>query len=356
MARPSECNVLQERTTELLENRARLHCDLNFLQHFAQVAQQSAIEQRTNAKITTEALNNNVGYGCRSRQQLWMLRQEWLSAQADVLSARDAEAAISSSTSQLKRQAADEIGRLRSLIVAEDKLKQTASQEAQAFRRAVEAAKGELESVAREAQKQKEWSERAEAALEQVHAEAHQRETLLQEVLQQTLRRLEADFARERAAHDACEYRFMAREFANNTSTSVQAYDSSINRAAAASASSRSASASTDLLADVRQDLGLPEVILQDTSGKVSRDVVEVAPSPLEAEVTKLRRSQEALEEIWADKAWKHRGILVQNHIAALAERAGGTPLANAASAEASAASSERGLGLQMRAGSDHTS
>merc|ERR1712216_327860 len=62
----------------------------------------------------------------------------------------------------------------------------------------------------------------------------------------------------------------------------------------------------------------------------------EPAPSALEQQVADLRKRQAALEAIWADKAWKHRSTVVEDHIAALAARATrSAPAEDTADAEA---------------------
>lgn len=68
-------------------------------------------------------------------------------------------------------------------------------------------------------------------------------------------------------------------------------------------------SAYTCFLADIRQDLGLP------TAAPVGPD----GRPALEAQLADLRKRQEALEALWADESWKHRGKLVDQHVASLA-------------------------------------
>merc|ERR1712195_365375 len=103
--------------------------------------------------------------------------------------------------------------------------------------------------------------------------------------------------------------------------------------------------ANTGFLTDVRNDLGLSQTFEQVVANaaiylqvisplesaigitplcggsRYMREEVVATPSALEVQVNDLRKQQEALEAIWKDKSWKYQGVIVQNHIAALAAR-----------------------------------
>lgn len=337
---------LHHRTVELLENRARCQKDHSFLQHYARAAQLSAVEQHSRGEATTQALNLSVSASWQAREQLQITRQDWSQEKANIQAIRQTNATVGAAIIDVRRHADTEVARLQNLIASEEDLFRTVNKQTEDIRIALQAARSKLWTASIDAQKQRRLSEEAQKDLVQVRADTRQREELVQHVLLTTLQRLEADFARERADHDAHEHRATRRHVLESGLSSLKqeqprqlegGEQASLQQAAAlqqtadmlAGASSTSVTADLGFLADVRRDLGLPssQQVLPAFS-----DNNDCAPSALELQVAHLRRRQEALEAIWSDKSWTHKGTLVKDHIAALAAR----------SVEATAAAADR--------------
>jgi len=371
---------LQQRTVRLLENRARIQIDHNFLQHFAQSAQNSAAEQRYTADATTQALNNYVAAHRTAQEQLAQMRLDLTSTQTKWRANREAETRAASAIQHLQRYAANEIGRLRGAEASDQQRHFQALESVPVLGKCVDAARRAFEDATREAQKQKRKAEEAEAALALVRVTTSEREILVQTVLHDTLKRLEADFARERAEHDALEHRTMRRapvskgvnsnqdellqrEDINHDSAAPlptaaeEAYKAAVSGVAAATAASTTAN--TGLSADMQKSFGLASAIAQADSylllaqsghaelrseAAARAPAEEAVPSALEVQVAELRRRQEGLEAVWADRSRKHQSALVGNHIAALASRAARTvPAADVVDVDVAVAATKLG-------------
>jgi len=402
---------LEQKTRYLLESRARMNQDHGFLQHYAQAAQLSAVEQYREAEATDQALNNFVSANYQAQQELRQVQQDCAREVANLRANQEAQARVSASIVQMRRSAAGEINRIQSLVASEEHVNRTVGQKSEMLRRVLQTTKLELETASGEAQKQRRRADEAEAALEGVHRETREREALVQRVLQETLKRLEADFTRERVDHDAHDSRIMKRLEQNpklakqagvcttaassavleskaagprlraspsapayeRSSAAQEAHNDAVDKVAAANTAL--GAANTGFLTDVRNDLGLSQTFeqvvapvefrnlqvispLESAIGITplcggSRDIREevvATPSALEVQVNDLRKQQEALEAIWKDKSWKHQGVLVQNHIAALAARS--SVAVDTADAEVAAARASMAEGTAPRPGS----
>lgn len=395
-AGPSRADMMEaelhHQTVRLLDERARIHTDHHFLQHFAQAAEHSLLEQRNEAEANTQALNNCAASNQQVEEQLRRVEWEIANAQAKLRSERQTEANIKASVAELQRSTASRTAQLRDVMATEERGYIEVSKRAASCRQVLEATRRELVEKTREAQKEQRRAEEAEAALEQVHQQTREREELVQKVLQETLKRLEADFARERAEHDAVVHSMSRRQESQapkqsqapaNTAifedmtdkappplrsspsaplyvrsdAAEKAYNAAVD--GVADATSAMETSSMGFLQGVRNGLGLqtaaPSVMPNVSTTPFGTDPagLPVEESALEMQVADLRKRQEALEALWADGAWKQRGTLVEDHIASLASRAARSPpaadLADASAAATGAATGAKGAGSLPR-------
>jgi len=358
---------LRNRLDTMVEERARAFHDRDFLQHFAEAARLSAQEQLVEASTASQALQKADYADNQAREELRRARQEWENGEARLRMNKEAEARAAANLQQLQRYTASEVNRFQNLIAAEEHARKTATaQKVASLQDALEAAKSELAIERGAWMEQKRIADETHAALVKVRSQSEEREALLQDVLRETLARLEADFARERAAHDALIHRTTRRlkpakseeepavtgaassqepkaapglrsspsdpVFVRSTAAQ-EAYDAAIKGVAAAAAAMNAADAG--FIEETLASSSEPAVpsnahVWEDFSKPISSEnvspLVEHRQTVLEQEVAQLRKKQEAFEAIWKKKAQKHRGDLIEDHIAALAARAARTP------------------------------
>jgi hypothetical protein len=313
---------LERETKYLLAERARSHEDRNFLQLFATAAHQNAVQHRYDADTLSQELNQEIAGNMQLHESFRLAKLEtgnlWAASRANAVACSN----LAARRMQSQSKSETELARLHGILQNETRAYMQAVQQSRWTTQALHAARAEVADQVQHMQAQKKQTDELLTTLEKIRFEGSVREHSVQQFLKETLRRLEADLARQRADYDAQEVVLQKQiNHAPNASTfsppslatasAVQASSTAVP--AGTLTSSPSAVPTGDFLTSIRGDLGL---------STPDRSSGEAEPTALERQVAELRRRQASLESLWDDRSLKSQSALIGEHIAALASRA----------------------------------
>lgn len=323
---PIEAGLTQQ-TRQMVDARLRLKEDNCFLRHYASVAEAGAAEQMAQAQEVSQAVGAQASTQMRLQEELRELRTKLAMENAALQGSRDVQRGVAIALASLQQRAGADLGALRGRLALEANALREAAYRSASLRQAVAAARSEVLTVESCVHSRKRQAEDAEAALAKVRAEGATREDVVQSALRDTLARLEADFAKDRARQ---ENHLMAMEgILRGAATPV---------ALAISAPQNTSSApSLQKLRALRNSLGdtvtgSTSTATMEDSGAVAVPRLDPRSAPDSAMVpntgvllrdeTDLQLSEASLEaDNHVGSAEDRRSVAVAEHIAALARR-----------------------------------